>query len=176
MRIEAAASGDLDGVLAILNHYVTTHHCTFDTEPWSVADKRPWFDGLSPDGPHRLLVARGGDGLAGYAHSGAYRPKAGYATTVETTVYVHPAHCGNGVGEALLSELLGGLRACDVRRAIAIVAQPNAASNRLHEKLGYRPIGTLTDAGRKFGRYWDTRFYEYAFDKPAGRALGSGQP
>lgn len=163
MRIEPATPADLEAVVAILNHYVTTHHCTFDTEPWSVASKRAWFEALSPDGPHRLLVARAGDALAGYAHSGAYRPKAGYATTVETTVYVHPGHCGRGVGEALLSTLLDGLEACDVNRAIAIVAQPNEASNRLHEKLGFRVIGTLTEAGRKFGRYWDTRFYEYAF-------------
>lgn len=169
LRVEAAAAADLPAVVAILNHYVRTDHCTFDTEPWSVEDKRGWFDSMDPAGPHRLLVARRRDTLLGYAHSGAYRPKKGYATTVETTVYVHPEAISRGVGKALLSALIAGVANCDVRRAIAIIAQPNDASNRLHEKLGYRAVGTLTDAGRKFGSYWDTRIYEYAFD----RAMGS---
>ena len=44
--------------------------------------------------------------------------------------------------------------------AVAIVALPNDASIALHEKLGYRIVGTITDAGYKLERFWDTMILE----------------
>lgn len=44
--------------------------------------------------------------------------------------------------------------------AAAVVAQPNPASNALHEALGYELIGTLREVGRKFDRWIDTRWYQ----------------
>ena len=76
--IEDARPGDLPAVLSILNHYISNDHCTFDTEPWSVAQKQAWFDAFQADNPYRLLVARADGQLLGYAHSGAWRPKKAY--------------------------------------------------------------------------------------------------
>jgi len=67
--IEHARRDDLPVILAILNHYVQTDHCIFDTEPWSVEQKLRWFEGFTTTGPYQLLVARDGDALLGYAHS-----------------------------------------------------------------------------------------------------------
>ena len=77
--IENAAPGDLPAILRILNHYVREDHCTFDTDPWTPAQKQDWFDGFAPTGPHQLLVARGEGRISGYAHSAAWRPKRAYA-------------------------------------------------------------------------------------------------
>lgn len=80
--------------------------------------------------------------------------------TVETTVYVAPDALGQGLGTALLGGLLERLRGTGALRAVAGIAQPNDASNRLHETLGYRPVGTFHRVGRKFGRDWDVAWYE----------------
>lgn len=159
-RIEDAVVGDLPAILDILNHYVREDHCTFDTEPWAPAQKLDWIGQFRPSGPHRLLVARQGDRLTGYAHSAAWRPKRAYDVTVETTVYVAPDALGQGLGTALLGGLLERLRGTGALRAVAGIAQPNDASNRLHETLGYRPVGTFHRVGRKFGRDWDVAWYE----------------
>ena len=45
-------------------------------------------------------------------------------------------------------------------RAVAGIAQPNEASNRLHRKLGYRAVGTFHRVGRKFNRDWDVTWFE----------------
>ena len=56
--IGCARDGDLPGILEIPDHYLCTRHCILDTEPWSVAQKRDWFEAFPADGPCRLLAAR----------------------------------------------------------------------------------------------------------------------
>ncbi len=158
--LEAARPDDLPGLLDILNHYVLNDHCTFDTEPWSRTGKQAWFDGFGPSGPYRLLVARRAGHLLGYAHSGQWRGKRAYDVTVETTVYLAPDATGQGLGLRLLGELLTSLRGTGALRAVAGIAQPNEASNRLHRALGYREVGTFHRVGRKFGRDWDVTWFE----------------
>lgn len=158
--LEAAQLDDLPGVVRILNHYVLHDHCTFDTEPWTPEAKRPWFDTFSETGPFRLLVARRDNGLLGYAHSGQWRSKRAYDVTVETTVYLAPDATGQGLGALLLDGLLQALKGTGALRAVAGVAQPNEASNRLHARLGYRRVGTFHRVGRKFDQDWDVTWFE----------------
>ena len=159
-RIEDARPGDLAGVLAILNHYIAVDHCTFDTDPWSEPQKQAWFDGFEDQGPYRLLVARDGERILGYAHSGQWRHKKAYDVTAETTVYLAPSATGLGLGKRLLGGLLEAMSGSGVLRAVAGIAQPNEPSNRLHEALGYRRVGTFERVGRKFGKDWDVTWYQ----------------
>lgn len=158
--IRHARREDLGAIVDILNHWIANHHATFDTEPWSAEDKQAWFAGFGEHGPHRCLVAERDGDILGYAHSTRFRPKRGYDTTVETTVYLNPDACGKGVGRALLESLLGQLEGLGLHRALAIIAQPNPASNRLHESLGFKHVGTTSEVGMKFGRYWTTWWFE----------------
>lgn len=64
------------------------------------------------------------------------------------------------MGTALYTALFDALAGEDLHRAYAGVTQPNDASHRLHTRFGFRPIGTYGQVGRKFGRYWDVRWYE----------------
>jgi L-amino acid N-acyltransferase YncA len=112
---------------------------------------------------HRLLVAREDERVLGYASSSTYRSRAAYAPSVETSVYVDHCSIGRGVGSALLQALLSELETEDVHRACAGIALPNPTSVRLHERFGYRHVGTFTEQGRKFGRYWDVAWFERVF-------------
>ena len=51
-----------------------------------------------------------------------------------------------------------------MHRAFAGITLPNAASVALHERFGFTAVGTFTEQGRKFGRYWDVVWFE----KPLG--------
>jgi phosphinothricin acetyltransferase len=64
------------------------------------------------------------------------------------------------VGSALYRALFEQLATEDLHRAYAGVALPNDASVALHERFGFRAIGTTGEVGRKFGRYWDVRWFE----------------
>ncbi|UJB42479.1 GNAT family N-acetyltransferase [Streptomyces sp. A1-5] len=161
VQVRAGAETDLTALTDLYNHYIRETAITFDTAPFSPAQRRPWLLSHPKDGPHRLLVAQGGDGgLLGYATSSAFRPKGAYATSVETTVYCAPDAAGRGVGTLLYTALFAALADEDVHRAYAGITQPNEASGRLHARFGFRPIGTFTEVGRKFGRYWDVAWYQ----------------
>jgi phosphinothricin acetyltransferase len=161
--VEHAKPGDLPAILDILNHYILTHHATFDTVPWAVDQKQEWFDSNTSDGPYQLLVARLDDRILGYAFSGRWRPKKGYNGTAESTVYVHPDATGQNIGYLLMSELLERLSNTGLKKLVAGVAQPGDDSNRLHEKLGYIPVGTFHQVGFKFDKFWDVLWFEYDF-------------
>jgi phosphinothricin acetyltransferase len=158
--VRGAESGDLPALTDLYNHYVRTSPATFDLEPASLDSRRQWMNRYAGSGPHRLLVAIDEGELAGYATSGKFREKPGYLTSVETTVYVHPERHARGIGSRLYAALFSALANEDVHRAYAVIVLPNPASIALHEKFGFQPVGLFREAGRKFGRYWDARWFE----------------
>ncbi|WP_328386259.1 GNAT family N-acetyltransferase [Streptomyces sp. NBC_00400] len=111
-----------------------------------------------PEGPESPESPEGA--LLGYATSSAFRPKAAYTPSVEVTVYCAPHAAGRGIGTLLYTSLFEALAGEDVHRAYAGITQPNEASTRLHTRFGFRHIGTYTEVGRKFGRYWDVAWYQ----------------
>ena len=166
-EVAAGSIDDLDGIAEIYHHYVLTTAISFEIEPRTKDAWREWFAGFGERGRHRLLVARDGVGVLGYASSGPYRPRAAYGPSVETSVYVTSTHLGRGIGVALYEALLSELEQEDVHRAYAGIAMPNPASVRLHERCGFRRAGYFTEQGRKFGRYWDVAWYERGFPEVA---------
>jgi phosphinothricin acetyltransferase len=158
--VRPGAPEDLGALTALYNHYVTTSHVTFDVTPFTVDERREWFSHYACTGPHRLLVAEDGGRLLGYATSGTFRPKPGYRTTVETTVYVAEDAGGRGVGSALYEQLFEVITGEDLHRAYAGVAVPNVPSRALHLRFGFTPIGVFREVGTKFGRYVDVEWFE----------------
>lgn len=160
-RVRAARDSDLEHLVHIYNHYVAHTHSTFDVQPLTLEERRPWIAQFSRTGPHRLLVAEIGDDVVGYASSTTFRGKPAYATSVETTVYLDPRFTGRRIGAVLYGRLLEILKSePGVHRAVAGIALPNPASVALHERLEFVPVGTFHEIGLKFGRYWDVRWYE----------------
>jgi len=161
VSIRHGESGDLNGLVEIYNHYVTNTHITFDTEPFLVTDRIQWFNQFEETGRHQLLVAEESGAIVGYATSTRFKTRAAYNTSVETTIYLHPAQCGQGIGRLLYSTLME--RLIDeprVHRAYGGVALPNDASVALHLKLGFQHVGTYHEVGYKFDEYWDVNWYE----------------
>lgn len=170
--IAPSSTADLEAISGIYDHYVRTTAISFDLELPTSAWRREWFATFGDRGRHRLLVARDSGEAIGYAASVPYRPRAAYAPSVETSVYVAPSHLGRGVGSALYRALLSELEREDVHRAYAGIAMPNPASVRLHERCGFRRVGYFTEQGRKFGRYWDVAWFERSFPEVAPATFG----
>ena len=160
-RTRPGEERDLPALTAIYNHYVTTSHVTFDDVPFTVEQRAEWFRHYAPTGPHRLYVAVDGDRILGYATSSPFRPKPGYRTSVETTVYVAPESVGRGVGHLLYGRLLPELEAqAGLHRAYAGAAVPNRPSRALHLRFGFTAVGTFREVGTKLGRFVDVEWFE----------------
>ncbi|MDT0395367.1 MULTISPECIES: N-acetyltransferase family protein [Streptomyces] len=162
VQVRPGVEDDLTALTDLYNHYVRETAITFDTAPFTPQERLPWLLSHPVDGPYRLMVATdtGSRRILGYATSSPFRPKPAYATSVETTVYVAPDAGGRGIGTLLYKALFEALAGEGLHRACAGVTQPNDASTRLHERFGFRYVGTYREVGRKFDRWWDVAWYE----------------
>ncbi len=59
-----------------------------------------------------------------------------------------------------------------MHRAYAGIAVPNEASIALHARLGFERVGTFSEVGFKFDRYWDVIWFERDCDGVASDAEG----
>lgn len=151
--------GDLAALTDIYNHYVRETSITFDIEPRTLAQRQVWLDGFSTAGRYRCFVAVKDGTAIGWASSHRYNERAAYDTTVLTSIYLAPALTGRGIGRRLYSVLFDALKDEDIHRAFGGITQPNQASVRLHEAMGFEKVGVYREVGRKFGRYWDVATY-----------------
>lgn len=159
--IRAAVIDDLPALTDIYNHYILHTPITFDVNPYTVDQRRPWFDEHACSGRHRLLVALDDAGsVAGYATTSRWRPKAAYETTVESSVYCRHDARGRGIGRLLYQSLFAAIAAEDVHMIVAGATLPNDASVALHERMGFTRVGVFTEVGRKFDRFWDVAWFQ----------------
>lgn len=158
--IRDATLADLPALTGIINHYIVHTPITFDVQPYTVETRREWFDDHAPHGKYRLLVAEEAGEVIGYATTSRWRPKAAYATTVESSVYCRDDACGRGIGSALYRALFDAIRREDVHMIVAGATMPNDASRALHARLGFQHVGLFTAVGRKFDRFWDVAWFQ----------------
>jgi phosphinothricin acetyltransferase len=101
--------------------------------------------------------------VSGYASSDQFRAKPAYARSVEISIYLGPEDCGAGCGTGLYASLLEALEEeVTIHRAYAGISLPNEASIALHQRFGFKRVGTYSEVGFKFGRYWDVVWLERA--------------
>lgn len=151
--LREATAIDQRAIMDIYNEAVLHSTATFDLEPRTWEEQRRWSDEHSP--PYRVFVARLGAMVAGWGSLSPFRPKPGYRFTAEDSIYVHEDFRGQGVGAALLGALIEATQRGGFHSVMALIDGDNAASIRLHERFGFRHVGTFHEVGFKFGRWLD---------------------
>jgi len=172
IRVRPAETSDLVAIAAIYAHSVHTSTATFDDQEPPLSVWQAKLDSTAI-GDH-FLVAHGpltpdlgagnDDTVLGYAYSTAFRSRPAYNRTRETSVYVAPQAQGRGLGGLLYGELISLLRRDEIHLAVAVVTQPNPASDAIHRKLGFTNAGTLEEVGFKFGAWVSTTTYQLRLD------------
>ena len=161
IHIRPGVETDLPGLTELYNHYVRQSPATFDIDPFTIEQRRTgWFVRYPLTGPHRLFVAEARGDLLGYGTTSPIASKAGYAASVETSIYCRPDAVGRGIGTMLTRTLLDALACEDVHRVYCCITLPNQASTVLHLRFGFREVGVFREVGRKFGRWWDVLWME----------------
>jgi L-amino acid N-acyltransferase len=164
IAIRPATEYDLPALFEILNREIESGVASFKTEVIGRTGQAAWWQ-LHLSDRYPVLVAQRTDvgaasAIVGWASLSAYSTFIGYARTAEVSVWVSPSEQGKGIGSMLYQQLLPlGARA-GVRVALARIEAGNAASIRLHERSGFRFVGTLHHVGEKFGRLLDVAIYE----------------
>jgi L-amino acid N-acyltransferase YncA len=154
--IRAASELDMAAVRDIYAHYVLHSLATFEETPPTL-DEMFARRQASSDSNLPYLVAQVGSEILGFTYAVAYRPRPAYRFTVEDSVYVAEGFGGQGIGSALLGDLIVRCERGSWRRMVAIVGDiGNSASIALHRRFGFELVGTLRSVGFKRGCWVDT--------------------
>ena len=139
---------------------IDTGHATFEAAPptWGAFDetKLPTQRHVAVDHQGRVV---------GWAAASGVSDRCVYAGVVEHSVYVDPATQGRGVGRLLLDALIESTEEAGIWTIQSGIFPENIPSLRLHERAGFRTIGTRERVGRMSygplaGRWRDVLFIE----------------
>lgn len=166
MEIDPALSADLPEIQGIYAHHVLHGTGTFEEVPPGIEEMtRRYEAGIIAN--HDWLVARDATGVLGYGYYGPFRHRTAYDFTVEDSVYVREDVRGQGVGKALVAELLHRATQRGYRQMLALIGDSeNIGSIGVHASLGFLRVGVLRATGIKFGRWLDVVIMQ--------RSLGAG--
>lgn len=156
MLIRTAAAQDLPAIQSIYAHHVLHGLASFEEEAPSLEEMRRRFEAVTGDGLPYLVAEEKGEVL-GYGYCTLYRTRSAYRYALEDSIYVKQGKQGQGVGKAMLTELIARCTALNYRQIIAVIGDSaNAASIGLHASLGFVRAGNLRSTGYKFGRWVDS--------------------
>lgn len=156
--IRLATLADLDAINQIYNHYVPISTCTYAEMQTPTAERRAWF--TSHDEKHPITVAEIDDHIAGWGSLSEFHERSAYRFTVENSIYVAHDQQRQGIGAALLQDLID--RACSAghHTIIAGIDAEQKPSISLHSHFGFKPVAHLRHVGFKFGRWLDVIYMQ----------------
>ena len=154
-------------ILDIFNDAIVTSTALYDYQPRPLLSMAPWFEAKAKGGFPVLGLEDEAGTLLAFASYGTFRAFPAYKYTVEHSVYVHKDHRGRGLGALALQAIVDEAQRRDVHAMVGAIDASNAGSIALHERLGFRHVGTLPQVGFKFGRWLDLSFYQRLLDGPA---------
>ena len=164
--VRDALPADVPVIQSIYAHHVLRGLASFEEVPPDAAEIERRYREIAGRGlPY--VVAEADGRVAGYAYAGPYRTRPAYRYTAENSVYIRHDCVGQGVGRALLHELIPLCEKAGLRLLVAVIGDSgNAASIELHRRAGFAEIGTIRAVGWKFDRWVDSVLMQ--------RPLGAG--
>jgi L-amino acid N-acyltransferase YncA/2-polyprenyl-3-methyl-5-hydroxy-6-metoxy-1,4-benzoquinol methylase len=154
--IRPMRAADAGEVLAVYQAGLGTGQASFETAApaWEAFDA-----GKLP--LHRHVAADAVTGqVIGWAAASPVSGRCVYAGVIEHSVYIDAARHGRGIGGALLAALIASSEDAGIWTIQSGVFPENTASLRLHERAGFRVVGTRERIGCHHGRWRDVVFIE----------------
>ncbi|MCX4385792.1 GNAT family N-acetyltransferase [Micromonospora peucetia] len=155
LAVRPMAADDAARVLAIYQAGLDGGHASFETSAptWAAFDaaKLP---------AHRFVAVDGDDLVLGWIAVSPTSTRAVYAGVVEHSVYIDSAAHGRGAGRLLLDAVIASTEAAGIWTLQSGVFPENTASLTLHQRAGFRIIGTRERVGCHDGRWRDVVLLE----------------
>lgn len=168
LRIENVTAADAEELLGIYSYYVLNTAVSFETTPPSIEEFISRIETYTVKYPYIKAVDENGK-ITGFAFAHAFRERAAYDKSVESSIYVDKDSRRKGVGRLLYTELENRLKADGYLNMYACVATLDGkesdpylteASPEFHRKMGFTSSGVLHNCGIKFGRWYSMMWME----------------
>jgi len=145
---------DLAEIVSIYNASIPGRQATADTESVTVASREDWFRAF--DAASRPIWVAELDGrIAGWLGLRSFYGRPAYHRTVESGVYVAPAHQRAGIARRLLTHALLQCPDLGISNVLAFVFSHNMASVTLFEAHGFGRWGHLPKVCELDGHEYD---------------------
>jgi phosphinothricin acetyltransferase len=155
LDIRPMTAADWPEVSAIYEAGIATGDATFET---AAPTYEAWDRSHLED--HRL-VARSADGdIVGWAALSPVSDRCVYGGVAENSIYIHHDARGRGVGRVLLDRLISSSEGAGIWTLQTGIFPENVASLALHQRCGFRIIGTRQRIGQLDGVWRDTLLLE----------------
>src|ERR1700686_3845933 len=157
--IDNASRQDLPEILAIYNEVIRNSTAIYTEIELTHERGAAWYDAKIASG-FPLVVARDASGITGFGSFGEFRAWPCYRHSVEHSVHIRADRRGQGIGRAVVVELLARAAASSKHVMIAGIDADNAVSIGLHRSLGFAAVGHFHEVGFKFGRLLELVFMQ----------------
>ena len=157
MNIRFVRPEDVDALRAIYAQYIPTN-VTFEYELPSREEFLRRITEFSACHPYIVLEHEGR--IVGYSYAHRLWERAAYQWDVELTVYLSRECTGAGLGGKLCNIVLELLKLQGVHTVYSLLGGPNDPSEKMHQSIGFRHIGTHEKSGYKNGVWADVIWYE----------------
>lgn len=165
----ADSKRDGEQLLEIYTPYVTDTAISFEYETPSLKEFQNRIQCTLEHFPY--LVAEMEGRILGYAYATAFKNRAAYDWSVETTVYVRMGCHRSGIGRRLYQALEEILKKQNILNANACIAYTGQlcpylpeGSEKFHLSMGYQRAAFFTKSGYKFGTWYDMIWMEKLLD------------
>lgn len=159
MHIRFATPEDAAALLSIYRPYVERSAATFEIETPTAQEFAARIRAVQADGFAYLAAEEDGRAL-GYCYASPFARRAAYRPSVDLSLYLAPECHRRHAGLALYTCALRLLSAQGYESAFGVVTASNAPSRALHERMGFRLVGTLEKVGYKLDAWHDVCYYE----------------
>lgn len=137
LRARPARPADAGAVARIYTEGIEDRLATFETQPRTEDDVRPWFDEGFP-----LVVVEDEGEVVAWASAPPYsRERDVYGGVAEFSVYVARPARGRGAGRVAMEALLAEAEARGLWKLVSRIFPENQASLALCRALGFREVG-----------------------------------
>jgi phosphinothricin acetyltransferase len=151
MEIRTMVPEDWQTVKSIYESGIATGIATFET---TAPSWEKWNNGHLVFG---RLVAIENNEVAGWTALSPVSSRCVYGGVAEVSVYVADNHKGKGIGKLLLQKLITESESNGIWTLQAGIFTDNAASVKLHERVGFRVIGHREKIG-KLNDIWKNNY------------------
>ncbi len=167
--IKPAVPADAAELLEIYRPYVENTAITFEYAVPTLKEFKKRIETTLQRYPYIIVRSQANNKALGYAYASAFKERAAYNYSVETSIYVQQDERRRGLGRILyrvLESLLQAQHVINVNSCIAFDATAghdehlNNNSVYFHESMGYTQCARFHRCGYKFGQWYDMVWME----------------
>ena len=155
------SKSDISSALKIYNYFINNSYSNFEEKSLSLNKFYALYKKINKI-KMPFIIAKKNNKIIGLAFVNNFREKSGYKFTYEHSIYLDPNYHNLGYGKKILKNLI---KLCKknkkIKNLIAVIgSSENINSIKIHEKNGFKYVGTLKKVGYKKNKWIDSVYMQ----------------